>query len=160
MANLEALWVAGRLHPGKRVIGSKQAHYTHGRISEVLGIPFSSVPVTHDGRMDLAAIEALLQEGDIGTVVVTMGNTGLGAVDPLHEILQLREHYDFRIHADAAYGGYFGLASCLDDHTSEAYSSLNRRRFDCDRSTQAWLAAVRMWLCTFQRFIRWQVLQT
>jgi len=124
MANLEALWVAGRLHPGKRVIGSTQAHYTHSRISEVLGIPFSSVPVTHDGRMDLAAIEALLQEGDIGTVVVTMGNTGLGAVDPLHEILQLREHYDFRIHADAAYGGYFGLASCLDDHTSEAYSSL------------------------------------
>jgi tyrosine decarboxylase/aspartate 1-decarboxylase len=124
MANLEALWVAGRLHPGKRVIGSRQAHYTHSRISEVLGIPFSSVPVTHDGRMDLAAIEALLQEGDVGTVVVTIGNTGLGAVDPLHEILQLREHYDFRIHADAAYGGYFGLASCLDDHTSEAYANL------------------------------------
>jgi len=124
MANLEALWVAGRLHPGKRVIGSRQAHYTHSRISEVLGIPFSSVPVTHDGRMDLAAIEALLQEGDVGTVVVTMGNTGLGAVDPLHEILQLREHYDFRIHADAAYGGYFGLAGCLDDHTSEAYANL------------------------------------
>ena len=124
MANLEALWVARRMHPGKRVIGSRQAHYTHSRISEVLGIPFSSVPVTHDGRMDLAAIEALLQEGDIGTVVVTMGNTGLGAVDPLHEILQLREHYDFRIHADAAYGGYFGLASCLDEHTSEAYANL------------------------------------
>ena len=41
MANLEALWVAGRLHPGKRIIASKQAHYTHGRISEVLGMPFS-----------------------------------------------------------------------------------------------------------------------
>ena len=124
MANLEALWIAGRLQPGKRVIASSQAHYTHSRISQVLGIPFSTVAVTHDGRMDIAAIETLLQQGDVGTVVVTMGNTGLGAVDPLPEILKLRENYDFRIHADAAYGGYFGLASGLDDHTSQAYADL------------------------------------
>ena len=39
MANLEALWVAGRLHPGKRIIASEQSHYTHSRISEVLGLP-------------------------------------------------------------------------------------------------------------------------
>ena len=40
MANLEALWIAGRLHPGKRIIASEQAHYTHSRITEVLGMPF------------------------------------------------------------------------------------------------------------------------
>jgi len=124
MANLEALWVANRLHPGKRVIGSEQAHYTHGRISEVLGIAFSSVPVTSDGRMDIAAVETLLQQGDVGTVVVTMGNTGLGAVDPLSEILKLRDTYDFRIHADAAYGGYFRLASELNDRTRKAYADM------------------------------------
>ncbi len=38
MANLEALWVAGRLHPGKRIVASTQAHYTHSRITEVLGL--------------------------------------------------------------------------------------------------------------------------
>ena len=124
MANLEALWIASRLHPEKRVIASQQAHYTHSRISEVLQIPFSSVPVSNDGRMDIAALEALLRQGDVGTVVVTMGNTGLGAVDSLHEILQLCDRYDFRIHADAAYGGYFGLAGGLDDHTCQAYASL------------------------------------
>lgn len=126
MANLEALWVAGRLHPGKRIIGSAQAHYTHSRISDVLGIPFSPVPVTCDGRMDITEIETLLQEGDVGTVVVTMGNTGLGAVDPLPEILALRAKYDFRLHADAAYGGYFGLASGLAEHTRQAYADLSR----------------------------------
>jgi tyrosine decarboxylase/aspartate 1-decarboxylase len=125
MANLEALWVAGRLHPGKRVIGSTQAHYTHSRISEVLGIPFSAVAVSDDGRMDVAAIETLLQQGDVGTVVATMGNTGLGAVDPLPEIMQLRDKYKFRIHADAAYGGYFGLSSNLGDLTSQAYAALS-----------------------------------
>jgi len=124
MANLEALWVAGRLHPEKRVIASQQAHYTHNRISEVLQIPFSSVPVSNDGRVDIAALEEMLQQGDVGTVVVTMGNTGLGAVDSLPKILKLRDKYDFRIHADAAYGGYFGLASGLDDETALAFNRL------------------------------------
>jgi len=125
MANLEALWVAGRLHPGKRVIGSEQAHYTHSRISEVLHIPYSSVPVMVDGRMDVDAVERELQKGDVGTIVVTMGNTGLGAVDPLSEILALRSKYDFRIHADAAYGGYFRLAGKLTDQTRQAFIDMN-----------------------------------
>src|SRR3979411_2451698 len=42
MANLEALWVAGQLHPGKVVLASEQAHYTHGRISGVLQLPFET----------------------------------------------------------------------------------------------------------------------
>jgi len=124
MANLEALWVAGRLHPGKRIIASKQAHYTHSRISEVLGMPFSPVSVGHDGRMELAEIEKLLQAGDVGTIVATIGNTGLGAVDRLPEILDLAAKYDARVHADAAYGGYFGLAGELRDATRTAYDNL------------------------------------
>jgi glutamate/tyrosine decarboxylase-like PLP-dependent enzyme len=75
--------------------------------------------------MDIAAIETLLQQGDVGTIVVTMGNTGLGAVDPLTKILRLRDRYEFRIHADAAYGGYFGLASKLNDDTQQSYRDLN-----------------------------------
>src|ERR1700730_1726585 len=84
-ANLEALWVAGQLAPGKRVVASEQAHYTHGRISAVLGLPFSSVSAGNDGRMDLMALESALQKGNVGTVVVTLGTTATGAVDPLHE---------------------------------------------------------------------------
>ena len=124
MANLEALWIAGRLHPGKRIIASKQAHYTHSRISEVLGLPYAPVPVDDDGRMDLAAIEKLLLGGDVGTIVATIGNTGLGAVDPLPEILELAAQHGARVHADAAYGGYFGLASVLGEDTRRAYDSL------------------------------------
>src|SRR6201993_1175936 len=40
MANLEALWVAGKLAPGKTIVASEQAHYTHHRISGVLGLQF------------------------------------------------------------------------------------------------------------------------
>jgi tyrosine decarboxylase/aspartate 1-decarboxylase len=125
MANLEALWVAGRLHPGKRIIASAQAHYTHQRISEVLGLPFAPVKVGSDGRMDLDAIESLLKNGDVGTIVATMGNTGLGAVDDLPAILELAREYGARVHADAAYGGYFGLCSKLQSTTRASYDRLH-----------------------------------
>ena len=37
LANLEALWVAGQMMPGKKIVASEQAHYTHERITAVLG---------------------------------------------------------------------------------------------------------------------------
>jgi len=43
------------------------------------------------GRMDLAALEHLLQTDTIGTLVLTAGTTALGAVDPIDEALSLRE---------------------------------------------------------------------
>jgi glutamate/tyrosine decarboxylase-like PLP-dependent enzyme len=125
MANLEALWVAGRLRPAKRVIASSQAHYTHNRICDVLGIPFTAIRDTDDGQLDLAHAEELLAEGDVGTIVATIGNTGFGDVDPLADILTLRDRYDVRIHADAAYGGYFGLSSRLDAPERRTYDKLS-----------------------------------
>jgi glutamate/tyrosine decarboxylase-like PLP-dependent enzyme len=100
------------------------AHYTHSRITEVLGIPFDDVAVDGRGRMDLAALEQRLAAGDVGTIVVTVGTTGLGATDPLPDILALRKRYEFRVHVDAAYGGYFGLASELGAETRAVYAAL------------------------------------
>jgi glutamate/tyrosine decarboxylase-like PLP-dependent enzyme len=120
MANLEALWVAGSLAPGKAVVASEQAHYTHSRLSAVLGIPFRAVACDRRGRMDPAALERELSRGDVGTVVATMGTTACGAVDPLREILERRRHHPFRLHADAAYGGYFVLAENVDEEASRA----------------------------------------
>src|ERR1700733_6362933 len=71
-ANLEALWVAGQLAPGKSIAASDQAHYAHSRISSVLGLPFLSIPTDTSARMDLAALDQLLATGNIGTVVVTL----------------------------------------------------------------------------------------
>jgi len=127
MANLEALWVAGQVAPGKTVVASEQAHYTHHRISSVLRLDFASIPSDSRGRMDLNALEDELRKGHIGTVVVTMGTTAIGAVDPLPEILALRERYGFRIHADAAYGGYFRLiADILDEPARRAFAQIDQ----------------------------------
>jgi glutamate/tyrosine decarboxylase-like PLP-dependent enzyme len=123
-ANLEALWVAGQLAPGKAIAASDQAHYTHSRISSVLGLPFVSVPSDNAGRMDLTALEHLLTTENIGTVVVTLGTTAIGSVDPLKQILALQKRFDFRIHVDAAYGGYFTLAANLSPETRAAYNAI------------------------------------
>jgi len=124
MANLEALWVSGQLQPGKKVLASEQAHYTHQRISGVLQVEFESVPVDPRGRMDIEALTKRLARGDIGTVVATMGTTATGSVDPLPEILALRGRYGFRVHADAAYGGYFTLAQNLGEHVKAAFARI------------------------------------
>jgi tyrosine decarboxylase/aspartate 1-decarboxylase len=124
MANLEALWVAGQLHPGKKILASEQAHYTHGRISGVLGLPFETVPCDSQGRMDANALANRLERGDVGTVVTTVGTTGSGSVDPLPDVLELRGKHGFRIHADAAYGGYFVLAENLEKNAREAFARI------------------------------------
>src|SRR5216683_5354571 len=124
MANLEALWVAGQMHPGKKILASEQAHYTHGRISGVLQLPFETVPCDAHGRMDVNALTKRLERGDVGTVVTTMGTTGTGSVDPLPDILELRDKHSFRIHADAAYGGYFVLAENLEKSAGRAFARI------------------------------------
>jgi tyrosine decarboxylase/aspartate 1-decarboxylase len=125
MANLEALWVAGQLQPGKKILASEQAHYTHARISGVLGLEFNSVPVDSRGQMDADALNKRVACGDVGTVVATMGTTATGSVDPLPEILALREQHGFRVHADAAYGGYFRLAQNLAGHAKAAFARIS-----------------------------------
>src|SRR6516162_1291855 len=124
MANLEALWVAGQLHPGKKILASEQAHYTHRRISSVLQLPFESVATDRLGRMDRNALEKRLERGDVGTVVVTMGTTATGSVDPLPAALELRAKHGFRVHADAAYGGYFALAQNLQRDARLAFDQM------------------------------------
>jgi tyrosine decarboxylase/aspartate 1-decarboxylase len=124
MANLEALWVAGQLAPGKTILASEQAHYTHSRISGVLQLKFEAIPCDARARMDITALKKRLAQGDVGTVVCTMGTTATGSVDPLPQILELGEKHGFRVHCDAAYGGYFGLAENLAEEARRAFDRL------------------------------------
>jgi tyrosine decarboxylase/aspartate 1-decarboxylase len=126
MANLEALWIAGELAPGATVLASSQAHYTHGRISAVLKLPFEAVACDRHGRMDVARLEERLKAGGVGTVVATLGSTAVGSVDPLPEILALRERHGFRLHADCAYGGYYVLANNLAPPARAAFDRLGQ----------------------------------
>jgi glutamate/tyrosine decarboxylase-like PLP-dependent enzyme len=109
IANLEALFVARELHPDRGVAYSAEAHYTHSRMCGLLGVEGTAVPADGLGRIDLNALDQLLAGGSIGTVVATTGTTGLGAIDPVHEVLAIARKHGVRVHVDAAYGGFFTL---------------------------------------------------
>ena len=132
VANLEALWVGRRLaeESGRHalVLCSEQAHYTHTRISAVLGVNCETIACDDRGRMSLSALENRLRqvqaENTFVTVVATFGTTALGAIDPIDNIAQLQLQYGFRLHVDAAYGGFFLLASSLGDHARAAADAI------------------------------------
>jgi len=109
VANLEALWVARELHPNKGVAFSSSAHYTHKRMCEVIRTEAVEIQADEFGRMDCGALEEALKKGNVGTVVATIGTTSLGAVDRLETIIPLCRRYGVRVHADAAYGGFYML---------------------------------------------------
>jgi glutamate/tyrosine decarboxylase-like PLP-dependent enzyme len=126
-ANLEALWISGQMAPGQRIVGSAQAHYTHQRISAVLQLDYTPIAADQRGRMSMEALESELRTGNVGTVVVTLGSTAIGAVDPLDQVLELRQRYGFRVHVDGAYGGYFRLISgALDEPVRRAYLAIDQ----------------------------------
>ena len=131
IANLEALWVAREIHPDKAIAFSSEAHYTHSRMCEVIGARAVEIAVESDGRMNIDDLRASLKTGEIGTVVMTAGTTPLGAVDAIDEALQLQREFEFRIHVDAAYGGFFRLLAD-DDALSEKSAAAFRAIAECD----------------------------
>ncbi|MEX2456100.1 MAG: pyridoxal-dependent decarboxylase [Balneolaceae bacterium] len=126
IANLEALFVAREIHPNKKIAATSQAHYTHQRMCRVLNTPFLEIPVDVHGKPEMDFLEESKHE--IGTLVVSMGTTGLGAVEPLADLVNWAEKHGIRIHVDAAYGGFFKIiadqltSSCHWDALSKANS--------------------------------------
>ncbi|TNE73827.1 aspartate aminotransferase family protein [bacterium] len=116
-ANLEALWIIKQILPtGKKLAYSANAHYTHERISAVLGIDSIKVPVLSNGDYDWQWL--VQHKSEIGAFVVTMGTTGMGLVEPLSKVIDFFEGDTCWIHVDAAYGGFYKLLE--SDLPSEA----------------------------------------
>ncbi|UAN43931.1 aspartate aminotransferase family protein [Serratia sp. JSRIV001] len=108
--NLEALWFH-KENGAKTIIFSSNAHYTHKRMARLLGMDYIELASDHCGRMDIRHLTKVLTTLPTPSpvIVCTLGTTLMGALDPLHDILELRKNHSFIIHVDAAYGGYFYL---------------------------------------------------
>jgi glutamate/tyrosine decarboxylase-like PLP-dependent enzyme len=102
------------------VLAPESHHYCFDKCMDLLGFGRRSlvpVAVDRDFRMDVGDLAAKLDEiaaknGRVVAVVAVVGTTEEGAVDPLDEIIELRERRvaqgepGFWLHVDGAYGGY------------------------------------------------------
>lgn len=112
--------VVSRLESEPVLLVPETHHYCFPKALDVLGIgrrAILRVRVDSRFRMDVADLARQLNEAEssgkhVLAVVAVVGSTEEGAVDPVHEILELRAERQakgkasFWLHADAAYGGY------------------------------------------------------
>lgn len=115
--------------PQPVVVGCSTKHYSWPKNAAVLGIGknnFINVSIDPDARMDVNHLRTKLQKclenrQPVIMVVVVLGSTEESAVDPLSEVLAIREEYrkaglEFVIHVDAAWGGYFASLLRIPDN--------------------------------------------
>jgi glutamate/tyrosine decarboxylase-like PLP-dependent enzyme len=95
-------------------------HYSLPKGAAILGVGgknLRAIPLNRYGRMDTTVLQQELEkcqanfEPVIGVTAV-FGTTEEGNVDPLQDILNIRtqmraQGFDFAVHADGAWGGYF-----------------------------------------------------
>lgn len=110
------------------IFTSGAAHYSIKKAADIIGIGRSNVVIVNTDsnfRLDIkdlkAKIEIAIKSGKYPLAVVGVGSTTEeGAVDPIHEIVNLREEFElqnksFWIHIDSAWGGYISSILKLDE---------------------------------------------
>ena len=113
---------------------SATRHYSWPKGAAILGIGAAnmiSIHVDKKARMDIKDLRKQLNNClehkiPLMNVVAIIGTTEESAVDPLAEVLAVREEYrkkglEFAIHADAAWGGYFKSMLNSNDESNPAY---------------------------------------
>ena len=119
-------------HANAVVCAPATAHYSWPKNAALIGLgthAVRSIPVDFDARMSLVHLrrqldECLRNQWPVLQVVAVVGTTEEGAVDPLADIVKLRDEYrelglEFAIHVDGAWGGYF--ASMLRECDVDVY---------------------------------------
>lgn len=100
------------LPPG-RVYASEEAHSSVEKAVLALGLGQDGmvrVPVDEKRRMNPATLRAAIEaDREAGrrpmAVVPTLGTTGVAAIDPVAEVVEVAKEFDLWVHVDAAYGG-------------------------------------------------------
>ncbi len=103
-ANIAALYLA-REHGYEVVYAAPTAHDSVVKAAKLLRMKLVQVP--HRGfRIDTTALEKAVERHGPGVIVVTMGTTGFGTVDPVGEVDSIAKRFSCVVHVDAAFGGF------------------------------------------------------
>ncbi len=123
---------------------SEETHHCVAKAARLAGFPRASLrTLPTDARFRLVpqALEAAIREDRTRgrrpfLVVVNVGTTNTGAVDPLPEIVGIAREHGLWVHADAAYGGFSvwpweARRSCAGSRTATRSPSTRTRASSC-----------------------------
>ncbi len=96
----------GVLKPGQAVVISAMEHHANlvpwQMLRDSHGIELRVAPITDAGELDMAGLEALLQDGKVGLVAVTHMSNVLGTVVPASRVATLAHHYGAQVLFDGS----------------------------------------------------------
>jgi glutamate/tyrosine decarboxylase-like PLP-dependent enzyme len=124
--------------PAPVVVGPATMHYSWRKGAAILGVGAENVLRVHvalNCRLDVVHLRqtldrCLAERRPVLQVVAVLGTTEHSAVDPLADMLALREEYrraglEFAVHVDAAWGGYFASMLRQPPKQSAEWDALN-----------------------------------
>lgn len=152
-ANIQAQWIYRNYfqqHKGAQLneialVFSEDAHYSMPKGANILGLQQLKIPVNNDNRkMDLEAFKSILiqaQTDGIKYLIVNlnMATTMFGSVDCIDPIVELIEqfNFEFKIHIDAAFGGFIYPFTNPNNELSFAHPLVNSITVDGHKMLQA-----------------------
>jgi cysteine desulfurase / selenocysteine lyase len=96
----------GVMKPGQAVLISGMEHHSNivpwQLLRDAHGIELRVAPVTDAGELDMAAFEALLQDGKVGLVAITHMSNVLGTVTPAERIVRIAHAHGAKVMFDGS----------------------------------------------------------
>lgn len=87
------------------IVGAETLHPAFNKGAKLMDLEVRRAPVDRHLRMDLAAVEALIDDDTI-MVVGSAPNFPFGMIDPIAELGRIAERRNVWLHVDACVGGY------------------------------------------------------
>ena len=96
----------GVMKPGQAVLISGMEHHSNivpwQLLRDQRGIELRVAPITDAGELDMAAFEALLEDGKVGLVAITHMSNVLGTVTPAERIVRIAHAYGAKVMFDGS----------------------------------------------------------
>ncbi|MHC1570978.1 MAG: tyrosine decarboxylase MfnA [Methermicoccaceae archaeon] len=94
----------GGIKPTNIVVPAS-AHFSFDKVASILGIELRKAALDEELKVDVGAVEDLIDEGTVAIVGVA-GTTEFGQIDPIDSLSQLADERGVFLHVDAAFGGF------------------------------------------------------
>ncbi|WP_286878865.1 tyrosine decarboxylase MfnA [Methanoculleus sp. UBA413] len=105
-SNIQAFRIAKKRKPVKspNVVVPESGHFSFQKACDILGLEARTVPLDAEFRMDVEAVDGLVDKNTIALVGVA-GTTEYGVVDPIARLSEIALDQEVFLHVDAAFGG-------------------------------------------------------